>query len=171
MHNKQFRVTFYCAGVGHMQTMWQTTFHNLGILCQWSVRQFSLLMYAKYALHCSIRTQHQPERIIYKNYWRTRWNKQPIKQPHSIFRLSSSPNFNPCNFAINSMLFWDYMSKIRAVRTNVQSTMAVVNQNMLKPGPICKKIWAGSREEAAPSSRRLFISLQPGRNYAVWCRI
>ncbi len=37
MHNTPFRVTRNCIGVGHMQTMRQIFFLNLGILCQWPV--------------------------------------------------------------------------------------------------------------------------------------
>ncbi len=41
MHNTLFGVNRNCACVGHMQTMRQTFFHDLGIMCQWPVPQFS----------------------------------------------------------------------------------------------------------------------------------
>jgi hypothetical protein len=34
IHTTLFRVTHDCACVGHMQAMCQSSFHNLGILCQ-----------------------------------------------------------------------------------------------------------------------------------------
>jgi hypothetical protein len=52
--------------------MCQTTFHNLGILCQWPFRQFpSSRMYTMNASQYSIRKQHEPELKIYKNYSNT----------------------------------------------------------------------------------------------------
>jgi hypothetical protein len=53
-------------------TMCQTTFHNLRILCQWPVRQFSSSRtYAMNASQYSIRKQHESEQKIDKNYFNT----------------------------------------------------------------------------------------------------
>ena len=57
-------------------------------------------------------------------------------------------------FAIYSMLFLEYRTKIGAVRANSQSTMAVVIRNMQLTGPICKKIWAGSTQFTYSVTRR-----------------
>ncbi len=83
-------------------------------------------------------------------------NTKQTTDPATAFQNPSlnQSKLQPMLFAIYSMLFLEYRTKIGAVRANSQSTMAVVIRNMQLTGPICQKIWAGSTQFTYSVTRR-----------------